>query len=149
MVEAINSLSKVGLPTIILVIVGLIGIIKGIESIWNWGKCKFLFLYNRKKNSDKLVEDVTTHETEITQLSNKLDKFIDSVNKQQETNDKYDRNIARTMLLEMYDKFKEQKFVTIIQLETFDALYESYDEKKGNGLMHNTVNPYVHSLEVR
>lgn len=147
--EWLTTLGEIGLPTIIAVLVGLFGLIKGIEAIWKWGKDKFLFFYNRKRSSEKLVEDVNTHESEITQLNNKLDKFIESVNKQQETNDKYDRNIARTMLLEMYDKFKEQNYVTMIQLETFDALYESYDEKNGNGLMHKTVYPFVHSLEVR
>lgn len=147
--EWLTKLSEIGLPTIIAVLVGLFGFLKGIETIYKWGKDKFLYFYNRKRNNDKLAEDVSSHETEITQLNNKLDKFIDSVQKQQETNDRYDRNIARTLLLQMYDKFREQNYVTIIQLEAFDELYASYDEKKGNGLIHKTVYPYVHSLEVR
>jgi glucan phosphorylase len=147
--EWLTTLSDIGLPTIIIVLVGLFGAIKGVEACWKWGKEKFLYFYNRKKNSEKLVQDVSKHNNEIQSIHEKIDKLIDAIEKQNKKNDKYDRDTARVIILDMYDKFKQQGYVTMIQIESYKSLYISYTDKGGNGLIKDTVDPYIMSLEVR
>jgi hypothetical protein len=148
MVEIIKSLSEIGLPTILAVIVGLFGLIKGVEAIWKWSKGKFLYFYNRKRNKDKLVHDVKNHNNEIQSINDKIDNLVEAIQKRNDIDDKYDRDMARMILLDMYEKFKEQEYITLIQKETYDELYKSYMAKNGNGLFTKTIDPFIQSLEV-
>ena len=144
----LSSLSEIGLPTIIIVLIGVFGLIKALESFGKWVIEKFKYFYNRKKNSDKLVQDVNNHNDEILLLHSKIDKLIDSINEQSKINDKYDRDMARIIILDMYDKFKQQQYVTLIQKQSYESLYVSYTNKGGNGLIRETIDPYIRSLKV-
>lgn len=146
--EELKSLSEIGLPTIIAVLVGIFGFIKGVEALWKWAKEKFLYFYNRKNNKDKLEVDVKNHNTEIQSINEKIDNLVYAIQKKNDTDDKYDRDMARMILLDMYEKFKEQDYITLIQKETYDELYDSYTAKNGNGLFTKTINPHIQSLEV-
>ena len=147
--EWLIQLGEIGLPTIVAVLVGIFGFIKGVEAICKWAREKFLYLYNRKKNKDKLVKDVSNHENEIQSIHDKLDKLVDSIDRQSALNDKYDRDMARIIILDMYEKFKHQGYVTMIQIESYKSLFTSYKDKGGNGLIKDTVDPFVMNLEVR
>lgn len=147
--EWLEELSKIGLPTIIVILVGLFGFIKGVEACWKWIKEKFLYFYNSKKNKDKLVQDVTTHDNEIHSIHEKIDALTEVINGRFERDDKYDRDTARVILLDMYDKVKDQGYVTMIQKEAYDELYASYEAKNGNGLFKKTINPFIQNLEVK
>lgn len=147
--EWINELSKIGLPTIVGVVIGIFGLIKGLESIYGWCKKKFLLFYNKKKDSDKLVEDVSSHDSEISLLNDKIDDLTESIKRRNKIDDKYDRDTARVVLLDMYDRVRTQGYITMIQKEAYDELYGSYKNKQGNGLFVKTIDPFIQNAEVR
>jgi hypothetical protein len=146
--EWINELSKIGLPTIIAVVVGVFVLIKGAVSIAKECHKKFLYLYNRKKKNDDLVNDISVHDNEISLINKKIDALTETIHERNKIDDKYNRDTARVVLLDMYEKVKQQGHITMIQKEAYDELYVSYKNKHGNGLFEKTIDPFIQSLDV-
>ena len=135
--EWLKSLSEIGLPTIIAVLVGLFGFIKGVEAIWKWCKAKFLYLYNRKSNSDKLVKDVDKHEKDICDIHAKIDGLLDLIVQQDEQNKKIDCALLRDRIVQAYKHHKESGKISALDYENLKELFIQYFARGGNHLVSN------------
>lgn len=135
--EWLTTLSDIGLPTIILVLVGLFGFIKGVEAIWKWAKDKFLYFYNRKSNSEKLVQNVDKHEKDICDIHAKIDGILDLIVQQDEQNKKIDCALLRDRIVQSYKYHKEVGKISALDYENLKELFIQYFARGGNHLVSN------------
>jgi hypothetical protein len=133
--ESFKVLSEIGLPTIVIVLVGLFVIIKGLESFCKWAKDKFMYFYNRKKNNDNFQETVDKHSTEITNINNKIDGLLELIVQQDEQNKKIDCAILRDRIIQSYKFHKEVGTINALDYENLKELFEQYFARGGNHLV--------------
>lgn len=56
--------------------------------------------------------------------------------------------IARTMLLDNYEKCMDKGYYTVEERDVYSKLYESYKEDKGNGVI-DAIAPHIRALPDR
>lgn len=135
--EWLTKLSEIGLPTIIAILVGLFGFIKGIEAICKWVKNKFLYFYNRKKNNDIFQTTVDKHEKDICDIHSKIDGLLDLIIQQDEQNKKIDCALLRDRIVQSYKYHKEVGKISALDYENLKELFVQYFARGGNHLVSN------------
>lgn len=135
--EWLTELSEIGLPAIIGILVGLFGFVKGVEAIYKWSKDKFLFFYNKKNNSDKLVKNVDKHEKDICDINSKIDGLLELIIQQDEQNKKIDCALLRDRIVQSYKHHKETGKISALDYENLKELFVQYFARGGNHLVSN------------
>jgi hypothetical protein len=120
--EWLTELSKIGLPTIIAVIIGIVGFIKGLESFCKWIKGKFLFLYNRKRKNDKLVQNVDRHEKDITEIKESQNALSNGM-----------QILLKENLKKLHKEYMDRGHITSDEFDDYNFQYNTYHSLGGNG----------------
>jgi hypothetical protein len=120
--EWLASLSKVGLPTIILVVAGLIGLVKFIEQSYKWIKSKFLYFYNRKKKNENLVQNVDKHDKDITEIKESQLALSNGM-----------QILLKENLKKLHKEYMDRGSITSDELDDYTFQYNTYHSLGGNG----------------
>ena len=120
--EWLKSLSEIGIPTIIAVLVGLFGFIKGFETICKWVKNKFLYFYNRKKNNDTFQTTVDKHEKDICDIKESQIAISNGM-----------QILLKDNLKKLHKEYMEDGNITSDELDDFTFQYSTYHSLGGNG----------------
>lgn len=118
----LTTLSDIGFPTIILVIVGLFGAFKFLDEVIKVCKSKFSDWYNRKRNKDKLVQDVDKHEKDISDI--KLSQVALSNGMQ---------ILLKENLKKLHKEYVDRGSITSDEFDDFKFQYDTYHSLGGNG----------------
>ena len=90
---------------------------------------------------------------EIKEIRDGFDALMDRLNDIEEQNNKRERNKLRSMLLDYYryytnEKQNPSKSWTKMESEAFWELFREYEEADGDGYMHTDVQPAMERLTV-
>jgi hypothetical protein len=124
--EWLNTLSDIGLPTVITVIICIIGlsifVIKGIEALIKWSKSKFLYFYNKKVEAEKLHETIKDHSAEI-----------DIMEKSQFALSNGMQILLKENLKALHKEYVDNGHISSDELEDYEFQYNTYHSLGGNG----------------
>lgn len=135
--ESFKVLSEIGLPTIVIVLVGIFGVIKGLESFIKWAKEKFMYFYNKKKGNEGFHKTVTNHDQEIKELKESQNALTNGM-----------QILLKENLKKLHKEYMERSWVTSDELDDFIFQYNTYHSLGGNGTGTAYMND-VSKLEIR
>lgn len=98
--------------------------------------------FREQQNENQVFETVLTLKDDLGDLKNEFDDFRDA-------SIVYRRTSLHDKIYKMYNKFKEQGYITQIQLDNFNLCIEQYYVVYGNGIIKNKIAPEVFAMEVR
>lgn len=101
---------------------------------------------------DKDILESATHdekiETDLNQMSEKMDKISNQLVYMQAKNDETEMAKLKNDLITYYKKFKDVGEWSQLESDAFWDLFERYEAHGGNGYVHSTIEPTMRELNI-
>ena len=153
MIKFIEMLEDVGpVSAFALFWIAVMAVKEGVE-IYKWFKSRLEEWRDKKNGIEKKDESVDARigklETQMTDLSSKLDTMCDLMMRYQEDNDAVTVANSRATLNTLAEQITAKGYMSEAEYDTFMDLSDIYLRKNGNHTMKDKIIPYIKSLPVK